>query len=378
MKHKIPKICLAALLTLMISGGNLFAAKNPIRIAAIFALSGIAQKHNAPLIPMLTLGVEEINNRGGLLGRRVELIFLDNQSTPIGSAKAAQDAVGLDVTAVIGSHWSSHSMAIAPVLQEAGIPMLSPGSTNPEVTRIGSYIFRMCFLDSFQGSAMARFARKALRARSAAVIKNIDEKYCIELGDFFASKFKEEGGEIVWEGDYRGNAVDFSEILAQIKPLRPEVVYVPGYTRDSGLLIKQAAVKGIKTTFLGGDGWDEIQAIAGTAVEGSYQTHHWHPGVPFRQSRNLLTLYHEKYQEEIPNYGAPLAYDALMLLRDAVERAGSLEREKIREALADTKDFIGATGKIRFDENGDPQNKAVVVLQLRNGARHFVEMEEFE
>jgi branched-chain amino acid transport system substrate-binding protein len=362
------------MIVLMAPGELPGAESDPIKIAAIFSLSGIAAQHNAPMIPMIELGIEEVNKKGGILNRPAELVLLDNKSTPIGSSQAAKEAVRLGVTAVIGAHWSSHSLAIAPVMQEAGIPMISPGSTNPEVTLIGDYIFRMCFLDSIQGGAMARFARNVLKAETAVVVKNINEKYCMVLGEFFAQKFQHEGGEILWEGGYRGKAVDFSDIVQKIKELKPDVVYIPGYTRDSGLIMRQAEIKGVKTVYLGGDGWHEIYTVAGNAAEGSYQTHFWHPGVPYKESRQLIELYRRKFNTEIPNYGAPLAFDAVMLLKDAIERAGTLDRRKIRDALANTKAFKGATGSLRFDKNGDPLNKAVVILQLKDGAKHFIDM----
>lgn len=347
-------------------------ANDPVKIGAIFSLSGIAAIHNAPLIPLLQLGVEQINREGGLLGRPVELILLDNKSTPINSSLAAEQAVRQNVIAVIGAHWSSHSLAAAPVLQKAGIPMISPGSTNPEVTRVGDYIFRVCFLDSFQGQAMARFARQTLKATSALVAKNIDEAYSLMLGEFFAQAFKQNGGKILWEGGYRGKAVDFTEIVGKIKMLKPDVVYVPGYTRDSGLLIRQANSSGIQTIFLGGDAWDEIFSIAGPAVDGSYQTAMWHPDVPYESSRYLKKAYFEKFAAPIKNYSAPLAYDAIMLLKDAVQRAGSLDRSAIRKAIAETNGFEGATGTIRFDANGDPIDKQVIVLKLQNGNLHYI------
>ncbi len=347
-------------------------AAEPIRVAAIFSLTGIAANHNAPLMPMVELGIEEVNRQGGVLGRPVELIVLDNQSTPIGSTLAAEEAVRLNVTAVIGAHWSSHSLAIGPILQKAGIPMISPGSTNPRVTQIGDYIFRACFVDSFQGKAMARFARERLNAANAVVLKNIDEAYSIKLAEFFTAGFAADGGRILWEGEYRGKAVDFSDILIRIKQLKPDVVYVPGYTRDSGLLIRQANGMGINTIYLGGDAWDDIWSVAGEAAAGSFHSTPWHPRVPFRQSEHLLKIYQAKYGAKVQNLSAPLAYDATMLLINAIRRAGSLDRRLIRDAIAGTVRFAGATGYISFDDNGDPLDKGVIILKLENGATRFI------
>lgn len=347
-------------------------AEEPVTVGAIFSLSGLAADHNAPLIPMLELAVEEVNSSGGLLGRPVRLVLLDNQSTPIGSAQAAEEAVRQGMTAVIGAHWSSHSLAIAPILQKAGIPMISPGSTHPELTQVGNYIFRTCFVDSFQGRAMARFAFMELRARRAAVAKNIDEAYSVMLANYFTDTFRLYGGEVACEVNYRGKAADFAEIMKQIKLSQPDVVYVPGYTRDSGLLIRQGVSLGIHTTFLGGDAWDEISAYAGDAAEGSYQSAPWHPGIPRAESVHLKEIYFRKYDTGITNFSAPLAYDAVMLLMDAIRRAGELDRAKIRDCLAGTLEFRGATGLISFYGGGDPIDKEVVILKWeKEGPRYF-------
>lgn len=343
----------------------------PIEIGAIFAESGIAAAHNQPLIEMTRLAVKKINDRGGLLGRPVHLTLFDNLSTPIGSAVAAKKSALHNVVAVIGAHWSSHSLAMAPILQKAGIPMISPGSTNPEVTKGRKYIFRACFIDSFQGLAMAKFAHDDLRARTAVVATNIDEDYSTVLGQFFCRAFEKSGGRILEEIGYRGSANDFSAIIGVIEKHRPDVVYLPGYTRDSGLFIKQARKMGVTATFLGGDAWDEIETYAGPSVEGSFQSAAWHPEVPFPASRELKKFFTAAYGKEIANNSSPLAYDAAMILADAILRAGTTDRIAIRDALAATKDFQGATGSITFDENGDPLDKAIIIIEFKDGNRVF-------
>jgi branched-chain amino acid transport system substrate-binding protein len=342
-------------------------AAEQVKIGAVFSETGIAAIHNAPLIEMVKLAAEEINNEGGLLGNPVRLIMLDNKSTPIGSKLAAEEAVRLGVAAVIGAHWSSHSLVLAPILQKTGIPMISPGSTNPKVTQIGNYIFRVCFIDSFQGQAMARFAYANLGARKAVVLKNIDEEYSIKLAEYFMNAFKQIGGKVLLDGSYRGKAVDFSAVLEKTAKLAPDVVYVPGYTRDSGLLIKQAVSLGVKATFLGGDAWDEIYKYAGEAIDGSYHSAPWHPDVPFPSSIHLKKIYRNKYDMQIENMSAPLAYDAFMVLATAIKRAGTLNGDRLREAIAETRGFQAATGIISFDENGDPLDKEVIIIKLDKG-----------
>ncbi len=347
-------------------------AVEPIDVAAIFSVTGIAASHNAPLIALVQLAASEINQNGGILGRPLKLILLDNQSTTIGSSLAAEKACELGVSAVIGAHWSSHSLAIAPVLQRNRVPMITPASTHPAVTRVGDYIFRVCFVDSSQGYAMARFAREQLHVRKAAVLRNLDETYSMALADYFRDAFAQTGGEVILDRGYRGKAVDFSEIIEDMLELPLDAVYLPGYTRDSGLLIKQAVSRGIRTIFLGGDAWDEIYPVAGHTLEGSYQSAPWHPNVPFPLSRHLQEIHRNKFGESITNMSAPLAYDALMLLADAITRAGSAERARIRDALAATAEFKGATGSIGFDRDRDPKHKDIILLKYgKSGSEYF-------
>jgi branched-chain amino acid transport system substrate-binding protein len=348
-------------------------AAEPIKIAAIYAKSGIAGKDNAPSVQMVELSVEEINNQGGLLGRPVELIILDNKSSPIGSSMAARKAVQLGVQAVIGAAWSSHSLQIAPILQQAKIPMITCSSTNPKVTRFGNYIFRTCFIDSFQAQAMAKFAYTELGARKAIVLEIINEEYSLTLAELFSKSYQQYGGKVILKESYENDAVDFANILKKVKTLHPDVVYVPGYARDSGLLIKQAASMGIQTTFLGGDGWAEslIYDIGGNVLEGNYFSAHWHHNVSFPQSIHMKKMYYQKYKSKIPSMNTPLTYDAVMLLADAINRAGTFDRARIRQALAETKGFQGATGTITFDEHGDPLNKPVIIIKLGKDAPEY-------
>lgn len=345
-------------------------AAEPVKIAAIFATTGIAATNNTPHVRCVELAVEEINNQGGLLGRPLELIILDNKSTPIGSNLAAKKAVQLQVTAVIGAAWSSHSLRIAPVLQQAKIPMVTGSSTNPKVTRIGNYVFRTCFIDSFQAQAMAHFAFTELRAKTAVVLEIINEEFSLTLAELFVSSFQKYGGKVVLKGSYENDAVDFAYLLTEVKRLQPDVVYVPGYARDCGLLIKQAVSMGIETTFLGGDGWagSLLYTSGDNALEGNYYSAHWHPDVRFPLSVHLQKLYDRKYGGVIPHMNAPLNFDAAMLLADAIRRAGTLDRAKIRDTLAETKGFQGATGTITLDQYGDPLNKPLVIMKLGKDA----------
>jgi branched-chain amino acid transport system substrate-binding protein len=351
-------------------------ASEPIKIASIFAKTGIAAPVQIEAYEFINLAVEEINRQGGLLGRRIEVIEYDNQSTALGSKQVAQEAVKADVTAVIGASWSSHSLAMAPVLQEAGIPMISPISTNPKVTQVGNYIFRVCFTDPFQGKVMARFADRDLKAKTAVILTNISSDYSMGLAEFFKAAFLEDKKTVLWEGKYVDKTTDFSEILNKTKSLQPDVVFNPGYYQDSGLLIRQAKAMGIKAFFLGGDGWNEVKVMydtGGEAVEGIYYCGHWRQEVPNPLSKKVLNDFRHKYGRD-PTTEMILAYDCVLVLADAVKRARSTDRSKIREALAATKGLQCATGIITFDENRDPKDKEAVIQKIAKGSAVFVKI----
>ncbi len=362
-----------ALVIISISPVKTALAEDGIKVAAIFSISGIAAEHNAPMVRMAELAVNSINKNGGILGRPLELVVIDNKSTPIGSAQAAQKAIDMNVTAVIGAHWSSHSLAMAPILQQAGIPMIAPASTNPAITLGRSYIFRACFIDSFQGKAMAQFAARTLKAKRAVVLSNVDEKYSTTLAHFFSESFVEYSGKIIADIQYRGDAMDFSLIISEIKHLLPEVIYIPGYSRDSGLFIKQARKLGVRAVFLGGDGWGEIASFSGDAINGSYQTTAWHPMVPYTSSLKLQKLYQQQYNSQIKNFNSPLAYDAVMLLKKAIELCQCLDKQKIRDSLLAMEPFPGATGVISFDEQGDPEQKKVIIVQFQEKSPMYIQ-----
>ena len=345
---------------------SVMATHLPVTVAAVLSTTGIAAPHNLPLIPLIELAVDEINSQGGVLGRPLKLLLMDNHSTPIGSTQAARKAIDSHVIAVIGAHWSSHSLAMAPLLQQAKIPMISI-STNPCITLAGDYIFRINFNDQFQGQMVAKFARETLKAANAVVLKNLNETYCMTLAEYFGREFKKQGGKILLESGYKGDAVDFQNIISQIKPLHPDVIFIPGYSRDSGLFLKQTVSQGLYSIFIGADAWDDIHRYAGDTLEGSYCTAVWHPEMKNPSSQHVQKIFQQRYPSDAINFSAVPWYDAFMLLRDAVSRAQSLDTDKIREALAATQGFQGASGIITFDKNGDPVGKEMVILEYKQG-----------
>lgn len=350
----------------------------PVKIAAVFPQTGdpglltIRDVFNSFL--GVRMAVDRINAGGGLLGHPLELIELDNQSTAMGAKLAAEQAVKAGVLAVIGANRSSRSLAMARVLQPAGIPMITPISTNPEVTRVGDYIFRVCVTDDFQGVITAVFASRELKARTAVVLTNADEKYSLDLAAVFSAHFKKSGGQVLWEGDYLNQTTDFGQLVARLKALGPDVCFIPGYSRDSALIIKQAKQAGVGCAFLGGDGWTlDMYQYGGKAVEGGYFFDHWHRTADDQRTRDFVEEYEVKRRYgRIADAGPALSYDATMLWADAVRRSNSFDKVVIRDTLAATRDFLGVTGAISLDSERNPVGKQAVIMKFENGAATWV------
>lgn len=348
-------------------------ASEPIRIALVVPRTGFASYSNVDFCEGVDLAVKEINGKGGVLGRPLKIIKLDNKSTLQGSKRAAAEAAELDVAAVVGAVWSSHSIAMAPILQKAGIPMLTPSSTNPKVTLAGDYIFRACFTDDFAGKVAAGFAYRDMNAKRAAILKNVSNHYSMDLAGFFKQSFEDRGGQVVYEGKYKEKTSDFGELLEPLRACDADVVFLPGYAQDSALIMKQAASLEIRARFLGGDGWfGKMHEIGGKSIEGAYYCAQWHTDLPSPGTRKFVGHYQKNHGKRLRGYIIPLAYDAIMLLSRAIADAGSTDRGKIRDALASIRGYRGVTGEYTFDEFGDPKNKPVVILKFENGNSVFV------
>lgn len=346
----------------------------PIKIAAIYAHTGVAALDNEDSWLGVRLAVDTVNNNGGVLGRDLQLLEFDNQSSALGTVKAAQQAIARGVVSVIGSAWSAHSLAMAPILNQAGVPMISSVSTTPSLTQNKPYVFRVCFTDNFQGIVMAEFARQRLHKQRAVTLTIIDNQFSTGLAHYFNQAFQQFGGEVLWQGEYTENAIDFSSIMHKLKALKPDVVFIPGYLRDSGLLIKQAAQHGIDTQFLGGDGWDIGMTLYGDEfVYGHYYASHWHTAMADSDSRYFKQLFTQQYPDHPTiTSGSALAFDAVMVLVDAIRRSQSTQGATVREALANTHDFNGVTGNISFDQEGNPLAKQAIILQLSPPESKFV------
>lgn len=318
------------------------------------------------------LALAEINGSGGVLGQPIRVITKDNQSKPGETSTAVRELITRDkVVALMGEVASGRSLEAAPIAQRSGIPMISPGATNEKVTEVGDHIFRVCFIDPFQGTVCAKFVT-GLGAKKAALLVDVSKDYSLGLAKSFKAEFLKEGGKITGQQSYSGGDKDFSAQLTAIKADNPDVVFLPAYYTEAPLIIRQARQLGITVPFIGGDGWDspELAQVGGTAVEGCYFSNHFSNQSTDPQVVAFVQSYRNKYGED-PDAMAALSYDTLHLLADAMKRAGTTDPAKVNEALAATKEFAGVTGKITFDTHRNPI-KSAVILQVKNGKFAYV------
>lgn len=348
---------------------------NVIKVGEFASLTGKEATFGVSSHEGTQLAVEELNAKGGVLGKKIELLTEDDLSKAGEPANAVNKLISRDgVVAILGEVASSRSLEAAPICQGAHIPMISPSSTNPKVTETGDYIFRVCFIDPFQGTVMANFATKTLKAKRVAVFTDVKSDYSIGLAKFFKQQFVANGGQIVAELDYNGGDKDFKAELTAIKAAKPDAVFVPGYYTDVALICIQAKELGLNVPLFGGDGWesDQLVKIGQEAVEGTYFSTHYAPDVSTQNSKDFVAAYQKRYNGKLPDAMAALGYDSMMILADAIKRAGTTDGPKVRDALAATKDFDGVTGKTTINEKRDA-TKAAVILQVKDGKFKYVE-----
>ncbi len=374
MKPSLRSLAVSTLLALAALGVGPSLRAQDIVVGEFASLTGSEATFGVNSNNGVQLAVDEINAAGGLLGgRKVKVIVEDDQSKAGQPAAAVKKLIANDkVVAVIGEIASSRSLEAAPICQEAKIPMISPGATNPTVTEKGDYIFRVCFIDPFQGTVMAKFALENLKAKKVAVLTDVKTDYSKGLAQFFQDYFKNHGGEIVTERSYNGGDKDFRAQLTAVKSANPDAIFVPGYYTEVGLIARQARSLGIKAPLLGGDGWDspKLIEIAGTALEGCYYSTHFSVEDKSPKVQDFVKKYQAKYKA-MPDGMAPLGYDAMTILADAIKAAGSTEGAKVREELTKIKDYEAVTGKITIDPKRNA-TKSAVVLQVQGKDSKFV------
>lgn len=311
----------------------------------------------------IMMAIDEKNAAGGVKGRQLKVIALDNQGKSDEAAAVVTRLITENkVIAVLGEVASSRTLAAAPIAQQHKIPMISPSSTNPQVTEVGDYIFRVCFIDPFQGTAMAKFAWEKLQAKNVAILRDVKSDYSVGLANFFAKTFKELGGEIVIDQSYQNGEKDFKAQLTQIRSKKPDAIFIPGYYTEVGLIAQQAKQLGIKVPLMGGDGWDssKLYEIGKDAINGQFFSNHYTTESTDPVVQDFIKNYRTKYNK-VPDGLAALGYDAAKVLVAAMERTAELTPKSIRDEIANTKDFVGVTGRITINEQRNAVKPAVVV-----------------
>jgi len=316
----------------------------------------------------IMLAIEEINQAGGVKGKKIEVKTYDDQGKSQEAGTVVTRLITEDkVVAILGEVASSLSIAGGRVAQQYGVPMVSPSSTNPQVTQIGDMIFRVCFIDPYQGFVMAKFTRESLKLGKVAVLYDQGQAYSKGLKDDFIKSFKEMGGEIVSEQAYTGGDQDFSAQLTTIKGTQTEAIFLPGYYTDVGNVALQARKLGVNATLLGGDGWDsaKLTEIGGEAIEGAYYSNHYSHEEQRPEVQEFVKKYQAKFSQ-VPDGLAALGYDSARLLAEAMGRSPSLGGKDLAAALAATRDFKGVTGTISIDADRNAK-KSAVILQVKSG-----------
>jgi branched-chain amino acid transport system substrate-binding protein len=371
------RLALAALLSagvIAVAACGKRGAGDEIPVGEYGSLTGGTATFGQSTNNAVKMAFDEINGAGGVLGKKLKLYVEDDQSKPEEAATAATKLVNQNhVTALLGEVSSSRSLAAAPIAQAAQIPMVSPSSTNPRVTQVGDYIFRVCFIDPFQGAVAAKFAHDTLKLKKVAILVDVRNDYSVGLQTFFRQHFRELGGEVVAEQSYSEGDSDFHAQLTQIKATGPEAIYVPGYYTEVGTIARQARELGLTVPLIGGDGWDspKLWEIGGEALNGCYFSNHYSTDDPSPLVQKFVAEYKRRYNG-VPDALAALGYDAAKILADAMTRAGSTDGAKVRDALAATKDFQGVTGSITINKDRNAV-KPAVILKIENGKFTLVE-----
>ena len=350
-------------------------AAEPIKVGEIASLTGKEAAFGQSSHKGTVLAVEQLNAAGGVLGRPIQLLSEDNQSKAGESATVARKLLSREkVVALLGEVASSRSLEMAPIAQRAKIPMISPSSTNPKVTEVGDYVFRVCFIDPFQGTVMAKFAKETLKARRVAVLTSVSSAYSVGLAKYFKERFVADGGEIALEQKFAEGDKDFKAQLTAIRAAGVDAIFVPGYYTEAALISRQARELGLALPLFGGDGWEAPQLIeiGGKAVEGTYYSTHYSPEDTAPAVQAFVAAFRARWNGETPDAMAALGYDSALVLADAIKRAGGTEGPALRDALAATKGFAGVTGATNIDPARNASKSAVIVT-IKDGRFKFVQ-----
>jgi branched-chain amino acid transport system substrate-binding protein len=391
-----PRLAMAVILSSLAAfalgcGGN---GKDELVIGEYGSLTGNDATFGQSTKNGVTLAVDELTRtaQGKIGGLPVRTVVEDDQGKAEEAATAVQKLINQDrVITVIGEVASSRSLAAAPICQQAGVPMISPSSTNPAVTEKGDYIFRMCFIDPFQGTVMAKFTAQNLGLKHVAILKDLKSDYSVGLAKFYSEAFTQMGGTVLAEQTYSAGDQDFRAQLTALKAKNPQAIFLPGYYTEAGLIARQARELGLTVPILGGDGWesDQLIQIGGNALDGCYYSNHFAVDNPDPRLQDFIKLYKAKFGND-PDAIGGLAYDAATVLFQSLQKlaeqdpalfkglgsthAGSSERktaeQKLRDIIATTTNFPGVTGNITLDEHRNA-SKPAVVLAIKGGKKIY-------
>lgn len=340
-------------------GGGTAAESGAIKIGFIGPLTGAASSYGQSGEKGLQLYEEQLNKAGGINGRKVQFIYVDDEGKPASSVNAGSKLINSDkVAAIVGPVTSTCANSLAPICQSSNIPMITGTATNVNITKAGDCIFRVCFTDPFQGKIMAKFSTDELKAQTAAILYNNGDDYSKGLAEAFKSNFT---GKIVDTETYNTGDKDFNAQLTKIAPQKPDVLYLPEYYSDVGVIAREARNMGITATFLGGDGFDSPQlfSIGGDAVNGVYFSHHFSPDDTSKEVTQFISDYKAKFSSE-PDAFAALTYDAGKVLCESIKKAGGTDANAIKKALAEYSG-TGVTGNIKFDGDRNAVKSAVII-----------------
>lgn len=382
MKKKLSLLLAVMLVSMSFTGcskGTASKDSKTIKVGLDYELSGQVATYGQSLVQGIELAFEEINKNGGVLGKQVEIVKADNKSDTSESANVATKLATRDkVVAILGPATSGNTKAAAPVAMQNKVPLISASATADDVTvdsngKVREYVFKTCFSDSFQGVIMAQFVSQDLGKKNAALLIDSTSDYSKGLAKNFKSKFEKLGGTVITEQAYQSKDTDFKAVLTKIKGTNPDVIYLPGYYEEVGLIIKQARELGLNVPILGGDGYEspKLVELAGkTALNDVYFTNHYSSKDTTPEVVKFRKAFKAKYNKEPDAFNA-LGYDLAYFTADGLKRAGAADSQKLKEALTATKDFKGITGTISIDKNHNPV-KSITILEEKNGEQSFL------
>jgi branched-chain amino acid transport system substrate-binding protein len=345
--------------TVFAAGGG--ESSDTIKIGAIVPLSGATAEYGIGSRKGMEMAIAEINAAGGVNGKQVQLIVEDDEGNPEKTVNAFTKLTSQDkVKFIVGSLTSGTTAAIGPRAQASKVVLISPSATNIDITRVGDFVFRACFIDPFQGTVSAKFVFNDLKAKKVALFYDNGNDYCVGITDTFRDTFKQLGGTIVADEAYLTGDVDFNAQITKIKAAAPDLVFAPDYYATASLLAKQLRAQGVTAPLMGADGWDGVAANSGDEVLGSFYTAHYAADSSDELVKKFVADFSRRYNGEIPLSFCSLGYDCVKLIADAIKKAGSVDSTAVRNAMAATNGRY-VTGNFKFDQYGDPIKSAQIL-----------------